>query len=111
MDNLQNGIQFETFSTANIENGDCLSINIAVLLAGYVFDNDVTGVPCDAAACECDHQLIFFYSIAPVNNNTGIYVDETKNKVIRLNCHSSFHIVFLTRFRYIVEYLNSTDAF
>ena len=36
------------------------------------------------------------YSIAPMNKNADIYVDETENNVHRLEFHSSFHVVFLT---------------
>ena len=52
MYNVHNDIQFETIPTSKIEKGDIkhsdyLSIYIAVLLAGQVFDCDVTGVPCE----------------------------------------------------------------
>ena len=61
---LQNGIQFETISTSNAENGDFKKgdhpyIYIAVLLGVHVFDCDVKGVPCEGAVCQCDHCLHF----------------------------------------------------
>ena len=92
---LQNGIQFETIPTSNAENGDFKnsdypSIYIAVLLGVYVFDCDVTGVPCEGAVWSL---FTFWYSIVPMHKNTGISIYVTENNILWLYFHSSLHVV------------------
>ena len=99
----------------NTENGDFKhseypSIYIAGLLAVHVFDYDVTGVPCEGEVCECDRCLGFIFYCASEHKIPG-YVYETENNVLRLDFHSSFHIVFMTIVYRTIEYLNSRNAF
>ena len=98
MCNLQNGMQFETIISSDIENGDFKhkhyrSICIAVLLAVHVFDCDVTGDSGERATLQCYH-LWIFYSIAPMNTKCRMNIHETGKRVPRLDFYSTIHIVF-----------------
>ena len=98
MYNLQNGIQFETIATSKIKtatlNTGTRSIYIAVHLAVYVFDCNVTGVPCEAVWMWS--LLKICISLCQWTKNTRQYVYETENNDLWLDFQNAFHIVFLT---------------
>ena len=98
MYNLQNGIQFETIPTSKTKtatlNTGTRSIFIAVHLAVYVFDCNITGVPCEGVWMWS--LLKICISLCQWTKNTRKYFYETENNDLRLDFQNAFHIVFLT---------------
>ena len=111
--NLQNGLELRTIPVSYMGNGDFkhsdyLSIYIAVLLAVHVFDCDVTGVPCEEVACECDHHLIF---LTQLSKNIPEYTSmKRKTRLRKLIFIVPFTLSFWISFCYTIKYLNSPNA-
>ena len=79
---------------SDFKHRDYLSIYIAVHLAVYVFDCNVTGVPCEGVWMWS--LLKICISLCQWTKNTRKYVYETENNDLRLDFQNAFHIVFLT---------------
>ena len=79
---------------SDFKHRDYLSIHIAVHLAVYVFDCNVTEVPCEGVWMWS--LLKICISLCQWTKNTRKYVYETENNDLRLDFQNAFHIVFLT---------------
>ena len=79
---------------SDFKHRDYLSVYIAVHLAVYVFDCNVTGVPCEGVWMWS--LLKICISLCQWTKNTRKYVYETENNDLRLDFQNAFHIVFLT---------------